>query len=102
MEIPFVLADISNVNLPHLKERVQYELAKTELDTLFLVAQGDWEGVEHAVTGIYTNRLEEVKNLMPAKIWGKGVINPDYIMESDKRRLEVMKFIVNAGHIFTH
>ncbi|MCL2758192.1 MAG: hypothetical protein FWE64_02625 [Alphaproteobacteria bacterium] len=100
--IPFTMWDVGNLaNLQQLTDKVIFEVSKATTDTLFLEAQNDWDEFIWGAGGvaIMVERLEGVKELKPGEIWGKGVFNPPEILVSQKLRMEVMGYIVNAGKV---
>ena len=100
VEIKFERAETTSGNIQQLADKVQNALSVVPAaDTIFLVAQGDWDGLEAPNMFTRVNNLETVKALDVDRVWGKGIINPSSIQETDSLRLALMKFIVNAKEI---
>ena len=101
IEIPFARADLAAANVQQLTTKVQNALnIVPAVDTVFLVAQGDWDTAESPVMLARANSLEDIKDLDADRIWGRGIINPASIGESDSIRLALMKFIIDAKVVF--
>jgi len=75
---------------------VQSRLARPEVDTVFLVPNESWKGLNLRFSELATIGLKEVFDCDEDRIWGKGILDPDEISKADSAYLASRKFEIKA------
>jgi F0F1-type ATP synthase alpha subunit len=99
ISIPFARTDITASTFPEFEEKVRQTRADKSIDTVFVVAQGDYADIGEGAMVIYTDRLTSLQN-MEGPVFGKGPMNPFGIYQKQHDELEAMKFQMQAFKIY--
>jgi len=99
MELPFAMTDLFGTNLVQFRELIQFTLVSNPaIDTLFVVAQGDYGAQGRMAMALITPRIISFQDL--GIVYGKGIIDPMSIFVADRDALQAMLFDVRAQNVY--